>query len=136
MGVPISLDINRELVFSINVLDACVERYGKMDDVLNNTSNDLKATVWIAAQMLNEGAEIYNEQHPDNKIPFIDEAKIKRYTSGLGGITELQRKVQEALLKGLPADAVEQVEEMGKNMMAAQSGTIQKMNRSKRRNKK
>lgn len=135
MGIPITLEIERELVFNLNVLDACIEKYGKMDDVLNSTAKDTEATRWLAVQMLNEGAEIHNDFHPDNKIPLVDEAKVKRYTIGLGGITELQKKVQEALLKGLPPDAVEAVEEMGKNMIAAQSGTM-KPNRTQRRIKK
>lgn len=122
MGVKITLDIERELVFNLNVLDACIEKYGKMDDVLNSTAKDMEATRWLAVEMLNEGAEIFNDLHPDNKVPLIDEAKLKRYVIGLGGIADLQKKVQEALLKGLPADAVEQVEEMGKNLIAARSG--------------
>ena len=136
MGIKITLDIERELVFNLNVLDACVEKYGKMDDILNNTAKDMEATRWLAVQMLNEGAEIHNDLHSDNKIPLIDEAKLKRYVIGLGGISELQKKVQEAILKGLPRDAVEAVEEMGKNMIAAQSGKTQKPNRAQRRAKK
>ena len=77
LGVKITLDREREMVFSLNVLDACVEKFGKMDDLLNDTANDMKATVWLAVQMLNEGAEIHNENHPDDKIPPIDEAKLK-----------------------------------------------------------
>lgn len=133
MGVPITLDVERELVFNLNVLDACIEKYGRMDDILNNTAKDLEATRWLAVQMLNEGAEIFNDLHPDRKVQLIDEAKLKRYTLGLGGIAELQKKVQEALLKGLPADQVTAIEEMGKNLMAAQSGTAGKTNRSQRR---
>jgi len=133
MGVDITLDRERELVFNLNVLDACIEKFGRMDDILNNTAKDLEATRWLAVQMLNEGAEIHNDLYPDNKIPLIDEVKLKRYTVGLGGIAELQKKVQEALLKGLPADQVTVIEDMGKNLMAAQSGTNGKKNRSQRR---
>jgi hypothetical protein len=133
MGVDITLDIERELVFNLNVMDACIEKYGQMDDILNNTAKDLEATRWLAVQMLNEGAEIHNDFHPDSRIPLIDEAKLKRYIVGLGGIAELQKKVQEALLKGLPADKVKVIEDMGKNLMAAQSGMTGKTNRSQRR---
>jgi cobalamin biosynthesis Co2+ chelatase CbiK len=140
MGIKITLDIEREMVFSLNVLDACIEKYGKMEDMLN-TMNDLEATKWLALQMLNEGAEIYNDMHPDNKIPLIDETKMKRYVSGLGGIRELQSKVTEAILKGLPPEAVAQVEEIGKNLIAARSEMQQtqsgeKVNRAQRRAKK
>ena len=121
MGVKITLDREREMVFNLNGLDACIEKYGKMDDVLNSTAKDMEATRWLAVLMLNEGAEIHNDLHPDDKIQPIDETKLKRYTIGMGGIVELQNKVREALLQGLPKNAVQQVEEMGKNLMAAQT---------------
>lgn len=137
MGVKITLDREREMVFNLNVLDACIERFGKMDNILNDTAKDMEATRWLAVQMLNEGAEIHNDMHPDDRIPLIDESKLKRYTCGLGGIAELTRKVQEAMLKGLPEDQVKAIEEYGKNLMAAQrknqtsNGTT--MNRAQRR---
>ena len=139
MGVKITLDIEREMVFSLNVLDACIDKFGKMDDLLDNAANDMKATVWLAAQMLNEGAEIHNENHPDEKIPTIDEAKLKRYVSGLGGIRDLQLKVQEALLKGLPEEAVQQVVELGEQIAAQRQKQMPNgatMNRARRRAKK
>jgi cobalamin biosynthesis Co2+ chelatase CbiK len=131
MGVKITLDIEREMVFNLNVLDACIDKFGKMDDILNNTAKDMEATRWLAVQMLNEGAEIHNDMHPDQKICLVDEARVKRYTCGLGGIAELQKKVQEAMLKGLPEEQVKAIEEYGKNLMAAQSQT--KANRQQRR---
>ena len=88
--------------------------------------------------MLNEGAEVHNENHLDNKIPLIDEAKLKRYVSGLGGIRELQQKVQEALLKGLPEEAVQQVVELGEQIAVQRQKQTQNgatMNRAQRRTK-
>jgi predicted peroxiredoxin len=137
MGVKITLDIEREMVFNINVIDACKEKFGSIDDILN--LGDLESTCWLAVQMLNEGADIYNDDHPD-KIAHIDEKRLKRYVTGLNGVSDLNNKVREALLKGLPVDAVEQVEELGKNLIAAQrqkqmpNGTT--MNRAQRRAKK
>ena len=137
LGVKITLDREREMVFSLNVLDACIEKFGKMDDLLNDTANDMKATIWLAVQMLNEGAEIHNEINPDNKIPPIDEVKLKRYVSGLGGIRDLQLKVQEALLKGLPEEAIQQVHELGEQIAAQRQKQMQNgpmaMNRARRR---
>ena len=139
LGVKITLDREREMVFSLNVLDACVEKFGKMDDLLNDAANDLKATIWLAVQMLNEGAEIHNENHPDDKIPPIDEIKLKRYVSGLGGIKELNAKVQEAVLKGLPEESVQQVVELGEQIAAQRQKQTQNgettMNRVQRRAK-
>jgi hypothetical protein len=140
LGVKITLDREREMIFNLNVLDACVEKFGKMDDLLKDTANDMKATIWLAVQMLNEGAEIHNENHPDDKIPPIDETKLKRYVSGLGGIKELNLKVQEAVLKGLPEESVQQVVELGEQIAAqrkqkqTQNGATM-MNRTQRRAK-
>lgn len=117
LGVKITLDIEREMIFNLNVLDACVEKFGKMDDLFQELQN-MNTVVWLAVQMLNESAEIHNEEHPDNKIPSIDEKKLKRYIVGLGGIQEFQKKVQDAILKGLPEEAVKQVEELGEQIAA------------------
>lgn len=137
MGVPFQIDQHdRNLVFNMNVLEKCLEKYGKMDEILN-ASNDFKATLWLAVQMFNEDVEMWNEDHKDNPIPLVDELKVKRGVDGLGGILELQKKVSEAILKGLPKEQVEQVEEIGKNLIAAQSGTTApKMNRQQRRHRK
>ena len=126
MGVPIKLDTDRNLVFTLNVLEACVEKFGKMDNILNDTLHNISTLKWLAVQMLNEDAEIWNDEHPDNPKPLLDEKKLGRMIAGLGGITELQKKVQEAMLKGLPKEQVQQVQEMAeeleKKMTAAQSG--------------
>lgn len=139
LGVKISLDREREMVFNLNILDACIEKFGKMDNVLNDTTKDMELTRWLAVQMLNEGAEIHNDMHPDDKIPLIDDAKVKRYTCGLGGIRELQLKVQEALLKGLPEEAVQQVVELGEQIAAQRQkqtlNGVTMMNRAQRRGK-
>ena len=130
-GVKIQLDREIEMVFSLNVMSDAVKKYGKMDNLLNDSGKDLEVTKWLVVQMVNEGIEIYNDNHPDNKQPLYDERKLCRYVQGLGGFGVLQQKVQEAILQGLPADRVQQVEELGKNLIAAQS----QMNRKQRRKK-
>lgn len=133
MGVPIKLDTDRNLVFTLNVLEKCVERYGKMDKVLNGAFESLTETKWLAVQMLNEDAEIWNEEHEDDKKPLMTEEKLARLVFGIHGVNELQSKVQEAMLKGLPEDKVKEVEEMAveieKNWMAAQRKKIFGKNR-------
>lgn len=130
-GVKIQLDREIEMVFSLNVMSDAVKKYGKMDNLLNDSGKDLEVTKWLVVQMVNEGIEIYNDNHPDNKQPLYDERKLCRYVHGLGGFDVLQQKVQEAILQGLPADRVQQVEELGKNLIAVQS----QMNRKQRRKK-
>lgn len=123
-GVKIQLDVEREMVFTLNVQSDAIAKFGKMDNLLNDSSKNLEVTKWLAVQMVNEGIEIYNDCHPDNKQQLYDERKLCRYVHGLGGFDVLQQKVQEAMLKGLPADRIQQVEELGKNLIAAQSQTI------------
>jgi hypothetical protein len=124
LGVPINLDIERHLIFNLNVMDKCIEKYGKMDDILS--ISDLKEVRWLAVEMLNEDAEIWNDEH-DEKKPLMDEKRLNRYVDGIGGLSELQQKVNAAILKGLPKEAVQEVEEVAKNLIAAQS-QMKKMN--------
>lgn len=130
-GVKIMLDEERELVFSLNVMSDAVDKFGKMDNILNDSANNLEVAKWLAVQMINEGIEIWNDKHPDRKKELIEERKLCRYVVGLGGYQVLQEKVQEAILKGLPDNKVKEVEEMGKNLIAVQS-----MNREQRRKMK
>ena len=99
-------------------MDKCIEKYGKMDDILS--ISDLKEVRWLAVEMLNEDAEIWNDEH-DEKKPLMDEKRLNRYVDGIGGLSELQQKVNAAILKGLPKEAVQEVEEVAKNLIAAQS---------------
>lgn len=117
LGIPITLDMERNLIFNFNVIEKCIDKFGAMDDILNAV--DLKTVKWIAVQMVNEDAEIWNEQHPDNKKPLLEEEKLGRYVIGIYGLNELQQKVREAMLLGLPANQVQEVEEFEKNLMTA-----------------
>ena len=84
-GVPITLYKNKggksipiegELVFNLNVLEECVEKYSKMDDILNAFSN-IKAAKEIGTLMWNEAAEIWNEEH-EEKREVITEKQLGR----------------------------------------------------------
>ena len=127
-GVPITLykrkdekvvPLKGELVFNLNVLEECIERYSKMDDILNAFSN-IKAAKEIGTLMWNEAAEIWNEEH-EEKRPRITEKQLGRMLDSIEKINEFQQKVRQAMLSGLPQDQVEQVEEIEKNLIAAQS---------------
>ena len=117
-GVPINLykrkgeeviPVVGELIFNLNVLEGCVERYSKMDDVLNAFSN-VKAAKEIGTLMWNESAEIWNEEH-EEKRELITEKQLGRMLDSITKINEFQEKVREAMLKGLPEDQVQEVEE-------------------------
>lgn len=119
-GVPITLDVERNLIFNLNVLEKCVEKYQKMDDVLNAFAN-IKAAKEIGTLMLNEDAEIWNENHPDNPKPLLTEKQLGRLLDNIQKINEFQEKVRQAMLAGLPKEQVVEVEEIEKNLIAAQS---------------
>lgn len=137
MGIPIVLDCERNLIFNLNVLEQCIEKYGSLETMLNQPLQNISATKWLAVAMLNEDAEMWNEVHTDNQKPLLNEKSMGRYIDGIGGINDFQGKVREAILKGLPTDKVAEVEEIEKNLIAVQSGmTTLKKNRAQRRIKK
>ena len=118
-GIPITLDTERHMIFNLNVLEACIERYQNMDDILNAFSN-IKAAKEIGLLMINEATEMWNEDHPDAKKPLIkDEKHLGRLLAGINKITEFTNKVREAMLDGLPQDKIKEVEEVEKNLRAA-----------------
>lgn len=126
-GVPFTLykrkdeeiiPLEGELVFNLNVLEECVEKYSKMDDILNAFSN-IKAAKEIGTLMWNEAAEIWNEEHED-KREVITEKQLGRMLDSIEKINEFQQKVRQAMLSGLPQDQVQVVEEVEKNLIAAQ----------------
>lgn len=91
-----------------------------MDDILNAFSN-IRAAKEIGVIMLNEDAEIWNEEHPDDKKSFLTEKELGRLLDSITKISEFQDKVRQAMLNGLPKEQVQEVEEIEKNLMAAQS---------------
>ena len=118
-GIPITLDTERHMIFNLNVLEACIEKYQNMDDILNAFSN-IKAAKEIGLLMINEATEMWNEDHPDAKKSLIqDEKHLGRLLAGINKITEFTNKVREAMLDGLPQDKVQEVEEVEKNLRAA-----------------
>jgi hypothetical protein len=125
--------VDRTLIFNLNVLEKCIAKYEKMDVVLNLYSN-LSDYKWLGAQMLNEETEAWNEDHPDDQKPLLTEQQVGRMLDGIGGINDFQSKIRDAMLKGLPVEKVEEVEELEKNLIAAQSGKMtQFLNRLKHR---
>ena len=118
MGIPFQIDeYERNLIFNLIVQEKCIDKFGKMDDIFK-AAEDINTVVWLAKEMLNQDAEIWNKRNPDKQKPLLDEIDIKQGVDGLGGIIELQKAVSEAILKGLPIEAVKQVEELGEKIAA------------------
>lgn len=133
MGVPIRLDtvclesdnkiedevfVERNLIFNLNVIQKCVDRFGEMDNILNSV--DIETVKWIAVQMVNEDAAIWNKKHPDRPKTLLTEEDIGMYVIGMHGLLELQNKVRDAMLIGLGPEQVQEVEEIEKNLTTAQ----------------
>lgn len=121
MGVAITLDRERRMVFNLNVLEAYNKKYGDIEGAPQNMAKNIEIVRWLAIQMLNEGAEIWNEDHPDNKIPPMDEAKLNRYIYGIKGLEELQKKIHEAMFAGMSKDQIDQIYALGNKLVAAES---------------
>lgn len=113
------IPLEGELIFNLNVLEKCLEKYSKMDDILNAFSN-IRAAKELGVLMWNEAAEIWNEEH-EQKREHITEKELGRMLDSIAKINEFQEKVREALLSGLPKERVQEVEELEKNLIAAQS---------------
>jgi len=123
-GVALNLGgVETRMLFTLNVMEKCVDRYGNLDDLLQNLNKGLAEVKWVALQMLNEGIETWNDEHPDDRRPLMEEQRLGRLVLGVSGINELSGKVREAIFAGLPKDAVEVVEESAKNLLATRETT-------------
>lgn len=135
MGVPFQIDeYDRYLIFNLIVQDLCIDKFGKMDDIFQAVSNR-DAMIWLAVEMFNQDVEIWNKRHQDNKKPLVTGKDVKQGIDGYGGYIELNKAINAAIIKGLPREAIEEVEEIGKNLIAAQNG-MTTMNRQQRRSLK
>lgn len=110
--------IERNLIFNLNVIQKCVEKFGQLDDILK--AIDISTVKWLAAEMINEDARIWNKKNPEIPKPYITEDDIGLYVVGVQGLNELQKKVREAMLLGLSPEQVEAVKVIEKNLMTAQ----------------
>jgi hypothetical protein len=141
-GVPIVLyqrkdgeviEIKGELVSNINVMSELVEKYGSIEELLNNPNN-MEVILFAGTKMWNEAAEIWNEEHSERR-PILTEKQFGRMIDktpaySILKIQEISEKVQNALLTGLPQEQIqaieEQADELGKNLKAAQRKKGQK----------
>ena len=126
-GVEIELDGQKlYMLFTLNVMEAATDRYGKIDDLMQRIGAGVSDLKWFATQMLNEWIAIWNDEHPDNPKPLLTEAKLGRMVVGLPEMNKLGVLVREAIIQGLPKDAVEVVlnaEDDLKNLMTAREKT-------------
>jgi hypothetical protein len=94
--------VKYELVFNLNVMELIQEEYGSVEawgDVVENADEpNAKAVKFGLTCMLNEGIEIYNEDHEDDEDfkprKLLTENKVGRIITevGLAETTEQLRK--------------------------------------------
>lgn len=76
-----------ELVFNLNVMETIQDKYGSIEAWSNLTDAgdepNLKAVIFGLMEMMNEGIEIYNEDHED-KRPSLTHKQVGRIISAYG----------------------------------------------------
>lgn len=68
--MPITLDKERHLLFSLNVIDEMQDKFGgfdKLDEVLSG-ADAIKNLRWLLTQLLNEGAEDDGEELTEKQV--------------------------------------------------------------------
>lgn len=97
--LPITLDKERHMLFSLNVMDEVEDRFGSLDkltDALNGEGR-MKNVRWLFTLLLNEGADENEEQLTEKQVgkmihggnmAEIQNAIYKAFTLGNRGTTE------------------------------------------------
>lgn len=89
--------IEYPLVMNINVLQELQNKYGSFEAwahkvLLGNGETDLGALTFGTMAMINEGIDIHNEEHPDNKLEPLTQRQTGRMLTSVG-LEEAAEKV-------------------------------------------
>lgn len=95
------------LVFNINTMEVIQEEYGTVDkwgDLTDQSKGEVnaKALKFGITAMLNEGIEIYNEDHED-KREYFAVRQVGRIISDLGE-AHIAKKMNEAVIEASKSD--------------------------------
>lgn len=95
------------LVFNLNVMEEIQEEYGSVEawgDLTDAKGKELnaKALKFGLTAMLNEGVDIYNEEH-DDKREFFTLKKVARIISDIG-LAEASKKINKAVIDSTKSD--------------------------------
>lgn len=77
------------LVMNINVLQELQNKYGSFEAwahkvLLGNGETDLGALTFGTMAMINEGIDIYNEEHPDSPLTPLTQKQTGRMLTAVG----------------------------------------------------
>ena len=90
------------MYFNLNVMQSLQKKYESFDAWIDlvqpkgKKEPDIEALIFGFSEMINEGIDIYNEEHED-KINFFTEKQIGRIITELG-IENLNSKLTETVL--------------------------------------
>jgi hypothetical protein len=104
--------IDYELAFNLNVMEVIQEEYGTIEEWANRTDAttkeaDIKAVIFGLTEMVNEGIEIYNEDHENDKdfVPrqHLTNKQVGRMVSNIG-LAEITEKINEKVIESAKSD--------------------------------
>jgi hypothetical protein len=75
-----------ELVFNLNVMESIQEEYGSVEawsELTDASEPNMKAIIFGLTEMINEGIEIYNEDHNDSR-KLLTKKQVGRMISEIG----------------------------------------------------
>lgn len=95
-----------ELVFNLNVMEEIQEEYGSVEawgELLESTDEPKAKDVKFGfTEMLNEGIDIYNEEHED-KRDFLTPKQVGRILSEIG-LEEVAKKLRQTVVDNTKSD--------------------------------
>ena len=103
--------VKYELVFNLNVMEQIQEEYGSVEawgnKVENGAEPNAKAVQFGIACMINEGIEIYNEDHEDDddfkaRKP-MSESKVGRLITEVG-LAETTEQLKKSVVESTKSD--------------------------------
>ena len=91
------------IVFNLNVMEAIQEEYGtieKWGELTDGATGepDARAVKFGFCEMLNEGIDIHNSEHPDDPLETVTLKQVGRMITEVG-LTEATRKLNDTVIQ-------------------------------------
>ena len=100
--------ITYEVVFNLNVMQKIQEEYGSFEAWGNLTDGgegetDIKALIFGIMHAINEGIDIYNEDHEEEPRKFLTDKQVGRLVSEIG-LEQATTKMNESVIEAVQSD--------------------------------
>lgn len=96
-----------ELVFNLNVMELIQDEYGSVEawGELTEAADEpnAKALKYGLGAMINEGIDIYNEDHTDDKREFFTDKQVGRIISEVG-LQNVAKSINETVVESTKSD--------------------------------